>query len=365
MNTETRGRVGWALLIALLVPVAAGAQNARVSATQQTPYLGDTMMTVAVPANGNLQSFQVVAHQGKYRMGSRVNLMDRAVLNQLGQKERSARMAGVHVQRSGDQLLMDLLTLGENSDIITVENMAALYENAKRPLRVNAFMRPWAPAIERAARGALNDAAYREVFCVDEAPCPLDRFFGPRPYDITGLTPVWGAGYNEFRFRAAYQVFVDKYLRELVDFGAAISRDVYVVGQARMSRYDFNTGSYTFRGVLGTRMKAPPGGLQDISTANVDIDFVENASGELQIPALAWKLSREEAEAFRETMQSRKLNSLFALVEGQLAFDEVDRAAMNNDRLLRQTTHVKLTGPTLTLYFDAELTEQVVSFPLR
>ncbi len=362
MNNTIKALAAAALI---LLPLLVSAQKSRASIVPQTPYLGDSMMTIAAPAGGNLQSFQVVTYKGKYRMGMRVDLMDRAVFNQMSQKERNARMAGKNVQRVGDQLLMDLLTLGENQDIITVEAMGKLYKTAKRPIKVDGYMRAWAPAIERAARGALAEDAYREVFCVAEVECPLDRFYGVRPYPISGLTPVWGAAYNEFRFRAAYQVFVDKYLRELVEWGPTIDRSVVFVGELRLPRYDFEEGAYIFNGGLGNRVKVPPGGGQNVSTANVDIDYHQHSSGQPSVSQIKWKLPRAEAEAFRETMQARKSNQLYTLVHGELAFDEVDRAAMGNDKMLKQNFHVKLTSKTITLYFDLELTEEVVTFPLQ
>ncbi len=349
-----------------LLPLSLSAQNAHVSGSPHTPYLGDSTMTIEAPAGGNLRSFQIATHKGKYRMGLRVNLAARGLLNQMvDAKERSARRAGVHVQRTGDKLLMDLLMLGENQDIISVEAMGSLYENAKRPYQVNAFMRAWAPAIERAARGALADDAYREVFCVEEVDCPLDKLYGVRPYDITGMMPIWGAGYNEFRFRAAYQVFLDKYLLELVEWAASIRREVAVVGTVRMPRYDFTAGAYVFNVNLSVRMKALTGGMKNVSKPNVDLTYYESSGGELELKQIAWKLPRAEAEAFRETMTERKLNALYTLIDGELVFDEVDRVAMGNEKLWKKNTHVELTGKTITLYFDPELTEEVVTFSLQ
>lgn len=349
-----------------LVTTTVFAQNARVSSSNVEPYLPEGSMMTIVPADSaTMRSFPVTGIDGRYRMGIQQNLMDPVIVNQLGITERNRRMRGMHVQRIGHQQWMDMQTLAENSDIFTKENMQKVYESGKRPYKINAFMRPWAPLVERAARGALADGPYREVFCVAEAPCPLDRFHGARPFDIAGLTPVWGAGYNEFRFRAAYQVFLDKYFDKLLAYANSISREVTVVGQTSIPRYDFKEGVYLFRNVGGARMKAPPGGLQNVSTSDVDIQFYENASGEVTIPALKWKLSRDAAEAFRNEVQRRKINQVYTRLDGVLAFDEVDRTAMGNPTLLKTTTHVKPTGKTLTFYYDSALTEEIVRFPFQ
>tara|TARA_R110002110_G_scaffold415765_3_gene655339 strand:+ start:107706 stop:108845 length:1140 start_codon:yes stop_codon:yes gene_type:complete len=349
-----------------VVTTTALAQNARVSSSNVEPLLPEGSMMAIVPADSaNMRSFSVTAIDGRYRMGIQENLMDPRIVNQLGIAERNRRMRGVYVQRIGHQQWIDMLTLAENSDIFTRENMQNVYESGKRPYKINAFMRPWAPLVERAARGALADGPYREVFCVEEAPCPLDRYYGARPFDISGITPVWGAGYNEFRFRAAYQVFLDKYFDKLMAYANSVSPDVTVVGQISIPRYDFNEGVYLFRNVGGARMKPPAGGLKNVSTADVDIQFYENASGEVTIPALKWKLSRDAAEAFRNEAQRRKINQVYTRLDGVLAFDAVDRAAMGNPTLLKTTTHVKPTGKTLTFYYDSALTEEIVSFPFQ
>lgn len=354
------------LVAGSLLSMSLSAQNARESSANVTPYFDDDIVIVEPEDATILNAFRVGGHQGRLRMGLPFDYADRAITHSMSTSEILPRRRGMMVKRSGYQLFMDLLTLGENKDIIGTDNLKKLYQNAKQPLRTDPFMAGWSVVLERAARGALSDEAYCEVFCVAEAPCPLDKFYGSRPYDITGLTPVWGAAYNEFRFRSAYQTFLDKYATALIDWGASLDRAAAVVTSVRLANYDFEKGAYVFRLGPAARMKAPEGGLHNVSTDAYDIEFhFRSEGGELSQILITWKLPRDKAEALREEMMSRKTNQLFALIDGELAFDDADRVGMNSPMMLETDTYVVLTGTAIQFYYDSKLTEELVSFELE
>lgn len=87
--------------------------------------------------------------------------------------------------------------------------------------------------------------------------------------------------------------------------------------------------------------------------------------GEIASVVLKWKLPREKAEAFRNELTAHKTNLLYAVVDGELAFDDVDRVAMQNDKLMKQNTYVALTAERIDLYFDAALTEEAGVFRIE
>lgn len=344
---------------------SAYAQNARHSASRIEPDIGTNIMRIEAPDSAILRDFIVPAYKGRVHFGQPIPEADAKPSHMMRSNEKAAQMRGSYVRTSGLQLYLDLLRLGENRDIMTKDKLKNLYANAKRPLRTDPFMRDWAPHLEFAARGALADGPYREVFCVEESPCPLDRFNGSRPYDIAGMTPVWGAAYNEFRFRAAYALFVEKYAQALIDWGTNLDRAAICTGAMRIGNYDFDKGAYVAHLGCQSRIKLPADGRPDVSTPEYDIVFSTRPEGELSSIVLTWKLPREKAAALREQMQANKTHQLFIVVEGEIGFDPVDRAAMNNPSLLARDHHFILTGDEVLAYFDAGLTKPAGVFKLH
>lgn len=350
--------------VLLLAIGQAEAQNARHSASNIEPDIGKDVMEVASPDPATLRSFIVPAYNGRILFGPPIVGPDERPLNTLRGTEQAARMRGNYVRTSGLELYLNLLRLSENSDVITTESLQGMYTSAKRPLNTEPFMRGWAPLMESSARGALADGPYREVFCVEEVPCPLDRFNGSRPFDIVGLTPVWGAAYNEFRFRSAYATFVEKYAQALIEWGATLSRDAICTGAMRIGRYDFDRGAYTMRIGCQSSMRLPPGPVVNVSTPEYDLSF-DVQQGSLIAIGLTWKLSREKAEMLRNKLQSISSNQLYIVMDGEIGFDPVDRVAMNHPGMLVRNQHFVLTGGEIRAYYDAALTEPAAVFSLR
>ena len=114
---------------------------------------------------------------------------------------------------------------------------------------------------------------------------------------------------------------------------------------------------------LGTRAKASRG-LSDISTERYDLNFRLRQNGEIASAVLTWRLPREEARAVREKMQTLRVNQLFLVIRGDIAFDQPNRAAMANDRLLAIDHYLDITDDAITLYYDSSLTDEVGRFPL-
>ncbi len=363
---QTNARILAAAIVGLLLLVDnATAQNSRHSASNIVPDIGSHIMTIESPDPFILRDFIVPAYEGKVHLGQAIPEPGEKPDNQLRSNEKAAKMRGRYVRTSGLQLYLDLLRLGVNRDIVTPENMKGLYQSAKRPVRTDPFMSDWAPLIEYAARGTLADGPYREVFCVEESPCPLDRFNGSRPYDIAGLTPVWGAAYNEFRFRSAYATFVDKYAQAIIDWGTALNREAVCTGAVQVGNYDFDKGAYTIRMNCQSRMKLPADGRPNISTPEYDVTFNQRPEGELAGVLLTWKLPRDKAETLREQLQANRTRQLFVIFEGEIGFDPVDGIAMNNPKLLARDQHFLLTGDRVRAYFDAAMTKPAATFSLR
>ncbi|GAB5451219.1 MAG: hypothetical protein Hals2KO_15470 [Halioglobus sp.] len=352
------------LLLALLVPSLAVAQHYRDNGKRGiAPKVSQHMMEVVPPAGSNLQAFRAPAYEGRYLRGQPIPDPERPSRSQISTNEQLAYRAGDAIRRSGDALYLDLLRLGENRDIITKQNLSTLYTSARPPVRTQNAMSGWSKLIVDTARGTLNDAAYREVFCVEEAPCPLDKYSGVRPFETGSLTPIWGAGYNEFRFRAAFQVFQDKYLNEILDWAASLDRSAISVGNVRIRPYDFAAGAYVWQIGLGDRTKAA--GLQNVSTPEYDIDYRFRQNGEIASMQLTWKLPRDKAKAVREKMQALKTNQLYVVARGEIAFDEPDRVAMQNDKLLAMNHYFDLTDDAVALYYDNQLTDLALRLRIR
>lgn len=353
------------LALSSLMIADAGAQNARHSASNVEPDIGPSVMEIESPDSSMLRGFLVPAHEGRVHLGPGIPVPGEVPLNMLHGNEVAARMRGRYVRTSGLELYLNLLRLGENSDVITLDNLETVYTSGKRPVQTDAFKRDWAPILENAARGGLADGPYREVFCVEEVPCPLDRFNGSRPFDIAGQTPVWGAAYNEFRFRAAYARFLENYAQALIDWGSSLSRDAACTGGIQIGNYDFDNGAYVTRMSCSSVTRLPDGGLPDVSTDEYDIEFHVRSEGELASMTLTWKLDRAEAEALRNELQERSSRQLFILLTGEIAFETVDREAANHPGLLARNHHFVLSGPEVRVFYDAALTEPAATFSLR
>ncbi|MDJ0909763.1 MAG: hypothetical protein QNI99_11260 [Woeseiaceae bacterium] len=353
------------LALATVLCTDAAAQNARHSASNIEPDIGPHVMEIESPDSSTLRSFLVPGYEGRVHLGQGIPAPNETPMQMLGSNERAARMRGNYVRTSGLELYLNLLRLGENRDVITLENLNDLYASARPPIRTDPWMRDWAPILEYAARGGLADGPYREVFCVEEVPCPLDRFNGSRPYDIAGQTPVWGAAHNEFRFRAAYASFLENYAQSLIDWGASLNRDAVCTGAMQIGNYDFNKGAYVTRMSCQSVTRLPEGGLTDVSTDDYDIEFSVRSEGELASMVLTWKLDRTEAEALRNELQSRQSRQLFILLTGEIGFETVDREAANHPKLLARNHHFILSGPEVRVFYDAALTEPTTTFSLR
>lgn len=353
------------ILLASGFATNAAASNARYSASMIAPDTGPHVMEIESPRPSILRNFLVPAYEGSIHLGRPIPAPNEEPVNRLGSKEKAAKMRGHYVRTSGLALYLNLLRLGENREVITQDNLQALYTTAKRPVKTDPFMRNWDPILVDAARGALADAPYREVFCVEEVPCPLDQFNGSRPYDISSQRPIWGAAYNEFRFRAAYAAFLDKYVQPLIDWGAALKRDAVCTGTMQIGNYDFSKGAYVTRVGCQAVTRLPAGGLADVSKADYDIQFQVRPEGELAAILLTWKLDRDAAQTLRNELQARKSRQLYTLVTGKIAFEHVDRVAMNNPRMLERNHHFVLSGPEIRAYYDEALTEPAATFSLR
>jgi len=341
------------------------AQNARVSASNITPIHSKYIMTVVPPNPEALNEFIVPSFNGKLQHGNTVPDPDRPPDHTVRSNELAAYRRGDFEVRSGFELYLNLLRLGENRSVITPEAMESLYTSGRRPPKTDPLMHQWAGVIEKAARGGLSDGAYREVFCVPESPCPLDRFNGARPYDIAGITPVWGNAHNEFRFRAAYALFVEKYLQELIDWGAALDREVAMAGTVRLGQYNFNLSAYELRLSFPGIVRQPPEGFVDISTPEYSLKYTLRERNEVRGATLTWKLPREQAQALREKLSAMKSNQLYFLVDGKIGFTDPQREAMQNRHLLAMNHHVVITGKNITFFYDPQLTEQAAQFALR
>jgi len=339
--------------------ILSGNSTGAVEATLPGEYL-----TLAPPAGTSLQAFRVPSHDGRIRMGLVSAPVQRG---QLGSAELNARMRGLFIERASHQLYLDLLALGENREVLTRENLLGLYTSGRNTGTVVAGANPWPGLLIWTARGVLADDAYREVFCVDDVACPLDVYQGPRPFDIGTRNRaggvVWGNATNEFRFRAAYETFVNSYVDDMIAWGASLTRDAVYVAPVQMPSYDFALGAYVLRLSAGGPGVLPEGRPLEVRTDAYDIDIRLNpGSREIASVVLTWKLDRTSAEALRNALQERSTNELFLKVQGLVGFMPVDRAAMQAPLALEQTPIFEFTGDAFELYYDMELTEPAGSF---
>lgn len=338
---------------------------AAVAHAQAVPDTGPHVMEVESPNPAVLRGFSVPAYQGRIQFGTPIQAPDAKAPNAQSLNERNASIRAVRARMAGTQLYLDLLRLAENRHIMTAENLKKLYVSARPPVRTDPFMREWAPLIENTANAALADGPYRDVFCVEEAPCLLDGPNGTRPVEAGMRMSAWGAGYNEFRFRAAYARFVEKYANELVTWGTSLSRDAVCTGSMQIGNYDFEKAAYVTRMSCGVRTDLPEGGLPNVSTPGYDIEFRTGSDGRLAGILLTWKLPRDEAQALRARMEAEKTHQLHLVMQGAIGFDPVDREAMNHPMLLVRDHYFVLTGDSVSAYFDAALTKLAAEFSLR
>lgn len=330
------------------------------------PTLPGEYLTLTPPAGTSLQAFRVPAHDGRIRMGMLSAPVQRG---QLGSAEINARMRGLFIERASHQLFLDLLALGENREVLTRENLLGLYTSGRNTGTVVAGANPWPGLLIWSARGVLADDAYREVFCVDDVPCPLDVYQGPRPFDIGTRNRaggvVWGNATNEFRFRAAYETFVTNYVDDMIEWGASLPRDAAYVAPVQMPSYDFNLGAYLLRLSAGGPGMLPEGRPLEVRRDAYEIEIrLHPGTREMSSILLTWKLDRAGAEALRNSLQERGTNQLFLRVEGLVEFMPIDRAAMQSPRALEQTPVFEFTGDSFDLFYDVELTEPAASFRL-
>lgn len=341
--------------------ILSGHSTGAVEATLPGEYL-----TLTPPEGTSLRPFFVPAHNGRIRMGMLSAPVQRG---QLGSAELNARMRGLFIERSSHQLFLDLLALGENREVLTRENLLGLYRSGRNTGTVVPGADAWPGLLIWSARGVLADDAYREVFCVEDVPCPIDVYSGPRPFDIGARNRaggvIWGNATNEFRFRAAYETFVNSYIEQIVEWGASLPREAAYVSTVQMPSYDFNRGAYILRLSAGGPGILPEGRPLEVRTDAYDLDIrLKPASREIASVVLTWKLDRAGAEALRTSLQERGVNQLFLKVDGLVGFMPLDRVAMQSPLALEQTPVFEFTGDSFDLFYDVELTEPVESFPI-
>jgi len=369
MKTGWRRSIpGRAAVLSIVLIAIAATGNAQVLQNDPRrgvePRLSPHLQEVVPPQTDSLRAFVVPAYEGRVHFGLPVPDPARPAQSQTSSQDLLAFRRGDAIARSGMALYLDLLRLGENREIITADRLSELYTSARRPAKTNNLMGGWAQLLVNTAKGGLSDNAFRDVFCVDVAPCMLDEPGSRRRTIRGGQSPAWGAGYNEFRFRAGFAKFVDNYLDDLAAWGETLDRRAISIGGVRMQPYDFETGSYVMQLDLGVRAKASRG-VSDTSTEHYDLNFRLRQNGEIASAVLTWRLPRDEARVVREKMQKLSVNQLFLVIRGDIAFDQPDRAAMGNDRLLAINHYLDITDDAITLYYDPSLTDEVGRFPLN
>ena len=314
--------------------------------------------TIPSPDKDKFRSFLIPSIEGYLRMG---NLGDN-VSSKLESK--ADRVKHAQLMKQGYSLYISLLTLGQNQNILTKENMLPLYESVKGAPRVNAFKSGWDELLLGTSRMVLSDTAAKEVFCVKEKPCVYDL---PHGQAIANRNvrrhPIWGDNYNEFRFRAAYEKFVNEYAEGLVAWGASLSREVFIAGKVRLPDYDFDKNVYVMRVKFGYRAKTPESHPLVYEGDAYTLTFSTNGNTrEVNSIVVEWKLPRSEAEILRKRLQKQQSNMLYFRTKGTVNFDTVDRVAMQNPFMLERQSYFEYSGDGITLYTDYDMTDKVVTF---
>ena len=191
MNARWRKSVpGRAVVLSVALTAVVAASNAQVLKNDPRrgiePRLSPHLQDVVPPQTDSLHPFVVPAYEGRVHFGLPIPDPDRPVQSQISSQDLLAFRSGDAIARSGAALYLDLLRLGENRDVITADRLTELYTSARRPVKTHNFMGGWAQLLVNTAKGALSDSAFRDVFCVDEAPCMLDKAGLRRPIILGG-----------------------------------------------------------------------------------------------------------------------------------------------------------------------------------
>ena len=331
------------------------------------PYYENDVARVEPPPGVGLIGFPIPVHQGLLRLGQQ---NDYGIPQRRNEPEihrtLAQRQEGGYNKRKGAQLYLGLIALAENAEDFPVPALRDAFiggdgfHNAQ-----------YAPGyLQRAMhflhllRGTLDDAEYRRLLCSEGAPCPLDRFKGMRPFWIEGykVTPYFGAAKNGFRMRAAYQEAVTSHARQLSDWGAALSRRVYMVSSADAS-YDFGRKAYkfTFSPHSPMTVDAP---RRTAKGATLTYNSVQPGYAQLEVLV---PMAEPRAESLynrqRESVEKRMRPPL-VVYEARLTHVGVERGMQRPmNQLLVEHVHV-ITGNRFEFYFDEALSEPMMTVEL-
>lgn len=325
----------------------------------------EPLQTFESPDPERYRDLSVALHDGKVRLGL---ISDYDIANR---DQPDARVqAKLNVRRrliAEREVYLGLLALQYGADYFTPENLLQDDPGSRsnRYMTIGSFApRGYVGAL---ANNVFQQPYFKAAFCREAPSCWNPEY---RVLQRMGVGPMgsmagrWGGGQDEFAGRSAVEEFIAKDLQPLLSWSKSLPTEVSLVGQTRLTEYDFARGGFPLHVALpkeGSFRSANDIGYAYYEPADAKIKVVGSRGG--RVTAALLPLAAGPAEALIEELKAAPgIDNLFFAVQGRIVNVALNEPDFGSGRF---SLLYELVSADIVFYKDLALTQPLGTATLQ